>query len=132
MRRFSTLLVLCAWLLASGAHWDVVQGFAWGRMIANYSKSMPLAEAVRLTFTADNLCQVCTFVADNHTRSDASGTDASQPARAPLFKAGAPLACPPEYHFVFSSVPAPKWPTAHFRPDALARPAPPVEPPRAA
>jgi hypothetical protein len=132
MRRLSALFVLCAWLLASGAHWDFVQGFAWGRMIATYSKTMPLAEAVRLTFTADNLCGVCTFVADNRTRPDASGTDASQPAADPVSKAKPPLATPPEHLFVFCSVTVPVWPTEHFRPDAVARPAPPVEPPRAA
>lgn len=132
MRRLSALFVLCAWLLASGAHWDLVQSFAWGRMIATYSQTMPLAEAVRLTFTADNLCGVCTIVADNHTRSDASGTDADRPAADPATKAKAPLATPPEHLFVYCSVTVPAWPTEHFLPDACARPAPPAEPPRAA
>lgn len=132
-RRFTTLLVLCAWLLAGGIQWDVVQGFAWGRMIANYSRTMPLAEAVRLTFTADNLCGVCEFVADSRTRTDGNASADGVPASAgSLAKAKLPLAIVPGHLFVFALVPAPAWPTEQFRPDACARPAPPVEPPRAA
>lgn len=56
--------MLAAWLLATGSHWDLVQTFGWGRMIANYSQTMSLAQAVRLTFTPDNMCGVCTIVAD--------------------------------------------------------------------
>jgi hypothetical protein len=130
MRRFSAILVLCAWLLANGAHWDLVQSFAWGRMIANYSQTMPLAEAIRLTFTADNLCGVCEFVADGKTRADDTTPEAAP--RDPAPKATLLLATAPEHVFVFASAPEPRWPAEHFRPAAHARPAPPVEPPRAA
>jgi hypothetical protein len=129
MRRFSALIVLCAWLLASGAHWDFVQGYAWGRMIATYSRTMPLEQAIKLTFTADNLCGVCESVAEGKTRADAL------PATAPgetVAKAKPPIAPAPEHLFVFCTVTGPAWPTVHFLPDACARPAPPVEPPRAA
>lgn len=56
--------MLAAWLLATGSHWDLVQTFAWGRMIATYSKSMTMSQAVKLTFTADNLCGICETVRD--------------------------------------------------------------------
>lgn len=135
MRRFPALFVLCAWLLASGAHWDLVQGFAWARMIVNYSRAMPLDAAVRLTFTADTLCGVCEFVADAKTRDGAD----KPAAGAPLTSSGDTaakgkllLATAPEHIFVYRSVPAPVWPAEHFLTDACARPAPPVEPPRAA
>lgn len=135
MRRFSALFVLCAWLLASGAHWDIVQGFAWARMVVNYSRTMPLDEAVKLAFNADNLCGVCEFVADNKTRADSDNASApvapsasgDSAAKGKLF-----LATAPEHLFVFCTVPAPEWPTKHFLADAHARPAPPTEPPRAA
>lgn len=100
-------------------------------MIASYSRTMPLAEAVRLTFTPDNLCDVCAFVAEAKTRAEASGDGVDAPAD-PSAKAKAPLATPPEHLFVFASAPAPEWPAEHFSPGACARPAPPVEPPRAA
>jgi hypothetical protein len=61
-RRLSLISMLTAWLLATGSHWDLVQTFAWGRMIATYSQSMSLTQAVKLTFTPDNLCGVCQSV----------------------------------------------------------------------
>lgn len=131
MRRLPAILVLCAWLLATGAQWDLLQGFAWGRMVANYSRTMPLTEALRLTFTPDNLCGVCAFVADAKTRAGAADRSSEAPAD-PSAKAKAPLATPPARFFVFSSVTAPAWPAEHFEPIAHARPAPLTEPPRAA
>jgi hypothetical protein len=135
MRRFSALFVLCAWLLASGAHWDIVQGFAWARMVVNYSRTMPLDEAVKLAFNADNLCGVCEFVADNKTRAAADNASApvapaaagDSAAKGKLF-----LATAPEHLFVYCTVTAPEWPTERFDPLAVARAEPPTEPPRAA
>ncbi len=134
MRRLTTLFVLCAWLLASGAHWDLAQGFAWTRMVVSYSRSMPLAEALRLTFTADNLCGVCELVAEAKTRSaaDQSGATAAPAPGDFAAKGKLLLSAAPEHLFVYCAVPSPAWPEEHFRPDACARPAPPVEPPRAA
>jgi hypothetical protein len=63
-RKIQLTLVLLAWLLATGSHWDLVQTFAWGRMIATYSQSMPIGQAIRLTFTPDNMCGVCEAVSE--------------------------------------------------------------------
>jgi hypothetical protein len=71
-RRISLIMMLTAWLLATGSHWDLVQTFAWGRMIATYSQSMSLAQAVRLTFTPDNLCGVCESVSQAKQQQDAA------------------------------------------------------------
>ena len=131
MRRLINILVLGAWLLASGVHWDAVQSFAWGRMIATYSRTMSLDHAVRLTFTANNLCDICVFVADAKTRaSDESGAGDTTPGTS-VAAAKTPLALPPEHAFVFRSISAPEWPVDDFEPGACARPAPPTEPPRA-
>lgn len=54
--------VLFAWLLATGSHWDLVQTVAWGRMIGRYAHDMPVIEAIRLTFTSDQLCRMCEVV----------------------------------------------------------------------
>ncbi len=132
-RRFPAIFVLCAWLLASGAQWDLLQSFAWGRMIATYSQTMPMADAIRLTFTADNLCGVCEFVADARTRDSSEAGELDRaPAADPVAKAKGPLALPPEHFLIFASAPAPQWPAEHLLADACARPAPPTEPPRAA
>ncbi len=132
MRRLSTLFVLCAWLLASGAHWDLAQGFGWARMVVNYSRTMPLQEAVRLTFSPENLCGVCEFVAEGKTRADAGGSSATDTPPAPDSAKGKLFfATAPEHVFVCGPAPAPSWPAEHFLADACARPAPPTEPPRA-
>ncbi len=61
-RQLSLVLSLVAWLLATGSQWDMVQTFAWGRMITTYARSMPLLRAVEKTFDGDNLCSVCELV----------------------------------------------------------------------
>ena len=134
MRRFSAIFVLFAWLLASGAQWDLLQSFAWGRMIANYSRTMPLQEAMRLTFTPDNLCDVCAFIAENKTRE---ATDRNAADHAPAdsgTKAKAPIAPPPRHLFVLQVLDETDaaWPREIFAANGRARPAPPAEPPRAA
>ena len=70
-RRFHLIFALTAWLLATGSHWDLVQTFGWGRMIATYSQTMPLSAAIRLTFTPENMCGVCTAVSEAKQTSDA-------------------------------------------------------------
>ncbi|MDX2186078.1 MAG: hypothetical protein SFV32_04025 [Opitutaceae bacterium] len=64
MQRLHHFLVLVAWLVASGSHWDLVQTFAWGKMIAAYSEDLPLVEAVQETFNPQNLCSMCKVVRD--------------------------------------------------------------------
>ena len=71
-RKLSLITMLTAWLLATGSHWDLVQTFAWGRMIATYSQTMSMTQAVRLTFTADNLCGVCETVAEAKQQQDST------------------------------------------------------------
>jgi hypothetical protein len=54
--------ILSASLLASGSLLDVVQAFAWGRMVATYSQSMSLGQAVKTTFSGDDPCGICKAV----------------------------------------------------------------------
>jgi hypothetical protein len=77
-RNLSLIMTLSAWLLATGSHWDLVQTFAWGRMIAAYSQSMSLGDAIKKTFTADNLCGVCEVVNDAKQGQDGSGSGAGK------------------------------------------------------
>jgi hypothetical protein len=122
--RLSLVLTLLAWLLATGSHWDLVQTFGWGRMIAAYSQTMSLGEAVRLTFTPENMCGVCTIVATAKQQSD----DAAIPGgklhgKVLLVFAPTPAIVVAAPDFVYLS---------HSDPDiaGAARAAPPVPPPR--
>ena len=62
-RRAQIIAVLIGWSLATGAQWDLVQAFAWGRMFATYVKTAPVMRAVQMTFAPGNMCSVCKAVA---------------------------------------------------------------------
>jgi hypothetical protein len=62
-QRLSLLIALTSCLLATGTHWDLIQTFAWGRMLVNSSQSMSLAAAVKNTFTPSARCSLCRAVA---------------------------------------------------------------------
>ncbi len=128
-RKLSLVLTLCAWLLATGSHWDLVQTFAWGRMIATYSESMSFTQAVQKTFSAGATCSVCEIVAT------AKSQDATNPA-APT----APGKTLEKIHLVFAPAPATplslssasfSWSLSDQSVPASSRAAPPVPPPRA-
>jgi hypothetical protein len=102
-------------------------------MIVEYSRSMSVAEAVRRTFTADQLCGLCEFVAEGKTRADSSGsTTTDDPSKDPNGKSPAIYPAGPGLGLVFSALPTRTWSVEHLRPVACARPAPPTEPPRVA
>lgn len=126
-RRFSLIIMLVAWLFATGSHWDLVQTFAWGRMIATYAQTMPLAQAVKLTFTPDNLCSVCEAVSEakQHPADPALPLEAGGAGKIPLVFQPAPA-------FVLTLSPA----RADVRPTtwrwaSADRSPPPTPPPRA-
>jgi hypothetical protein len=127
-RKLPLVLTLTAWLLATGSHWDLVQTFAWGQMIAGYSRTMPVVQAVRLTFTPDNMCGVCRAVADAKQQADADhaaipgGKLDGKVLLACMRPADVIVGAPA---VTFRSLSDPAIPAAH-------RAAPPVPPPRCA
>ena len=62
-RKFALALTLTAWLLATGAQWDLVQTFAWARMFTANVRVLPLVEAASLTFSPESRCEICDVVA---------------------------------------------------------------------
>lgn len=60
-RKFSLVLTLAAWLLATGSQWDMAQTFAWGRMLVTYSRTMSLTQAAQKTFDGE-MCPICIAV----------------------------------------------------------------------
>lgn len=124
--RPATIVALCAWLLATGSHWDLVQTFAWGRMIATYAQTMPLARAVQLTFTADNLCGVCEVVNDARQDPAAAHAAPTNPAEGKML-----LALASSTDVVLGLIELSRFPAPQPPPLSQGRPAPPSEPPRA-
>ena len=128
-RKFSLILTLAAWLLATGSHWDLVQTFGWGRMIATYSQTMSFTQAVQKTFSAGATCGVCDAVA---TAKQQDATDASAPT-APGKSFG-------KIHLVFAPDSTPAllilpvvflWSPSDQTVPSATRAAPPLPPPRA-
>jgi hypothetical protein len=91
--RLQLCLVLFAWFVATGSQWDIVQTFAWGRMIAGYSRTMPLGRAVRKTFDPDNLCPICQMVkmAKQQQSKGMAAPGGSAVSKAPLVFQPAPV-----------------------------------------
>lgn len=123
-RKLSLITMLTAWLLATGSHWDLVQTFAWGRMIATYSQSMSLAQAVKMTFTPDNMCGVCESVSEAKQHQDSAlPSDGKALGKILLVYQPAPV-------FFGLSPASGTWMPCDFTPAALDRSPPPVPPPR--
>lgn len=77
-RRFTLCVTLLSWLVATGTQWDVMQVFAWGRMVVVYSQNMTLGEALQLTFSPEGQCALCRLVGEGRSeesqRAAAAGT----------------------------------------------------------
>jgi hypothetical protein len=61
-KRLSCICLFSAWLCASGALLDLTQVFAWARMFAGYSRTLPLREAAVMTMDPDKPCPICLAV----------------------------------------------------------------------
>lgn len=58
-RKLSIACLLCAWVCANGVVWNVVQVVAWTKMVHDYSQVMPLAQALKVTFSGEAPCDLC-------------------------------------------------------------------------
>ena len=129
LRKLQLSLVLLAWLLATGSQWDLVQTFAWGRMIATKAQTMPLAEAMQRTFTPGYECPICKAVAAAK-KQEAQSHDATTPdAKAP---GKILLVFQPTPTVIITAPDVSPWPSDDQTSAGTRRAAPPTPPPRAA
>ncbi len=126
-RRRRLIGLLFAWCLATGAPWDLVQVFAWGRMWTGHLQTQSASAALAATFSPEGLCGVCEVV---QSAKQGSGEGETAPFPALLGKV---LLLPTLTEGVALA------PDAAFAPHrwiwlvgdpGLARAAPPVPPPR--
>ena len=125
-QKISLILTLSAWLFATGSQWDLVQTFAWGRMIAGYSQEMSLPAAVKKTFSPETMCDLCHAVADakQSSESDAGVPGAKNPGKILLV-------CSPDRSAFLTPSPTRLGVLPAFsRPASADRAAPPSPPPR--
>ena len=62
MNRFAQWLVAMTLVVSLGGHWVLLQGLAWTTMLARFSQTMPLTEAVASTFDGKHPCSLCLAV----------------------------------------------------------------------
>ena len=116
---------MLAWLCANGALWDAMQVAAWGKMLAGYSETMPLTQALRETFDASKPCEMCVGIAKAKNATDKTMPVAEERTAAKFVLAIDSVAPP-----VFMNDPG-KW-TTSVQPALPNRTDPvPVPPPRA-
>lgn len=127
MRRpLRPLLVLLVCLAATGVQWDMLQVFAWGRMIVGHAATMPLSAAVAKTFDGE-MCSLCCVVARAQRRESA-----------PAHSAEAKVAAKPLLFFQLANVVVPDaarslpWRQDLTTPSGRDRAPPAAPPPRSA
>lgn len=123
LHRLQFTAFLLAWFLATGAQWDVMQVFGWGRMVANYSRSMSLGAAVKKTFSGE-MCGVCHAVSEASQQETSAGVpDGKRDFRMVLVLQPTTV----------DQCPAPgawSWTFVNHVAMTIARAAPPLQPPR--
>jgi hypothetical protein len=59
LRKIGIALCCGALFVLGGGHWAALQSVAWTRMIVDYSKGRAVSEAVAMTFSGQNPCEMC-------------------------------------------------------------------------
>jgi hypothetical protein len=123
-RRLQLLIAFIACLISTGVQWDVLQVFAWGRMIIGYANTMSLSEAVEETFDGE-MCELCKVV------NEAKQQEQTIPEQS-LSKQKFLLICPASSVFVSAPLQSARWLNTSVLWHSHLRGEPPLPPPRAA
>jgi hypothetical protein len=122
--RFALLLVVA---LSMGLHYAVVQMVAWVNMTVEYSQTMPMSEALVMTFDGKHPCELCKLVEKELGNSESDGKSTPEKKQELKFPPviswvdGIPLLCG-SFEFLFTVESDDR---ARFR-----RERPPLPPPR--
>lgn len=77
-------VLLLGGVLATGAHWDALQVFAWGRMFAISLENEAPAEALATLFSPEKRCDICRVVSEAKTEATDGSDTAAWFIKAPL------------------------------------------------
>jgi hypothetical protein len=121
--RRQLIILLCAWLLATGVHWDAIQVVAWSRMFADNARTLPVLAAVRQTFDPREMCGMCCAV-QQAKREQREAAAVGQGV------GKAPLVIQPVARVVVAAPDGQPRMTSESEVPAVERDAPPVPPPR--
>jgi hypothetical protein len=64
MRRLTHAIVLAAFVFSCGGQWYALQCAAWVSMIHDYAQTVPLTDAVSMTFSGQYPCEICKAIAE--------------------------------------------------------------------
>lgn len=123
LKRSQIFVVLLAWVMATGAQWDLVQVFGWGRMIANHSRNMTLIDAVKKTFDGE-MCNVCLAVKAAKQQESRTTVPSGK------FEGKIILVYQPTTEVILTAPDSSGWPHGDREPLSALRSAPPTPPPR--
>lgn len=70
LRPLRSLMLLLAWLCATGTHWDLVQVAAWTGMWYRAAKTESVVAALEATFAPGATCRLCAAADDGRTAGD--------------------------------------------------------------
>jgi len=70
VRRLTFIVTLVAFIFSCGGQWPFLQGLAWANMIREYSKMVPLAQAVQMTLSGKYPCPICKAIAEKKQSED--------------------------------------------------------------
>lgn len=123
-QKLPRILLLSAWLFATGGVWDVVQVVAWARMFTLEVSSVSALEAAANTFSPEKKCRLCRQVERaKSAQDDTAGAASVMVGKAPIvFQAVARIV-------VSAPDSAPAWRNEPSAPCSR-REVPPVPPPR--
>jgi hypothetical protein len=83
--RLSLFTLLLAWLLATGSQWEIVQVFAWGRMITQSMRQESFSRAVEDTLDGKAPCALCKIVSAVKKQLPASESSSEQEKQFKVF-----------------------------------------------
>ncbi|MBE2213929.1 MAG: hypothetical protein IAE82_08670 [Opitutaceae bacterium] len=124
--KISLIFTLSLWLVATGAHWDLIQAVAWGKMLVVNARQMSLDAAVVRTFSPEGMCGACHAVQDAKRDGDGGAAVAGKV----LVKD--PLILPASGGIVVEAPTAMPWHLVEHGVAGTGRAAPPVPPPKVA
>lgn len=123
--RLALSLTLAAWLLATGAQWDLVQTFAWARMFTDNVRTLPVGEGFARTFSPEGRCDICNAVSTAKEQQEKSSTVPDSKFGGKIFliyqAAPGPVVTAPEFS---------PWSLSDQMVHTLGRAAPALRPPR--
>ena len=121
LRRISHILLIIAFMGATGSHWAVLQTVAWTNMFVDNATEEPLSSALIKTFDGHHPCALCKQI-DQGRQSEKKADSQPETKKPEFLNQKSNLVISPPNHFFLTEV---TLPSAKAMTDN-----PPVPPPR--